>query len=202
MTDDDLIRLNDEEPESGDTAKDAGDPLSEPYPGEAPDAFTLSEEELSALCREHVCPGCEVMAEAEDKHLRAMADLENVKKRLTRETEHLRKYAAGSVLEDLLPVIDNLDLALAHAHQYEGCKDFVTGVDMTRKMFLDTLSRHGLTPVAAAQGDEFNPEFHEAVGMASEPGLADNTVAQVAQQGYMLKDRLLRPAKVLVNKKG
>ncbi|MDD4732547.1 MAG: nucleotide exchange factor GrpE [Desulfovibrio sp.] len=160
----------------------------------------LSEEELEALCRERVCPGCEVMKEAEELRLRALADTENVKKRLVRETEELRKYAGESVLADLLPVLDNLDLALQHAQGLEACADFITGVEMTRKIFLDTLERHGLCPVRGEQGGEFDPNLHEAVGMVCHEGLADGCIAQQVQRGYSLKGRLLRPAKVMVNK--
>lgn len=164
--------------------------------------LSLSEEELEALCREHVCPECDVMQKAEQERLRALADTENVKKRLLREAEEMKRYAGDSILGDLLPVLDNLDLALAHAdHADEACKNFVMGVDMTRKIFLDTLKNHGLECVEAARGEEFNPEFHEAVGMAAEDDLDDNTVAQIVQAGYVLKGRLLRPAKVMVNKK-
>lgn len=163
--------------------------------------LSLSEEELTALCREHVCPGCDVMKEAEADKLRALADTENVKKRLQRETEDLKRYAGESILADLLPVLDNLDLALMHADQADdACKNFVMGVDMTRKIFLDAVKGHGLERVCPARGDEFDPEFHEAMGTAEEADLGDNCVAQVAQNGYVLKGRLLRPAKVMVNK--
>ncbi len=164
--------------------------------------LSLSEEELTALCREHVCPECDVMQKAEADKLRALADTENIKKRLVREAEDLKRYAGESILGDLLPVLDNLDLALVHAdHADESCKNFIMGVDMTRKIFLDTLKKHGLEAVEAGRGEEFNPEFHEAVGMATEDELGDNTVAQIVQAGYVLKGRLLRPAKVMVNKK-
>ncbi len=164
--------------------------------------LSLSEDELVALCREHVCPNCDVMQEAEADKLRVLADAENVKKRLQRETEDLKKYAGESILADLLPVLDNLDLALMHADQADdACKNFIMGVDMTRKIFLDTVKSHGLERVSPAKGETFNPEFHEAVGTAEDADLEDNCVAQVAQNGYILKGRLLRPAKVMVNKK-
>ncbi|WP_027722209.1 nucleotide exchange factor GrpE [Maridesulfovibrio zosterae] len=163
--------------------------------------ISLSEEELKALCREHVCPECDVMSEAKDERLRALAETENIKKRLIRETEELKKYAADSILSDLLPVLDNLDLALNHAQNLDACKDFVTGVDMTRKMFLDTLAKHGLEAVGKA-GDEFDPNFHEAMGMAQASDLPDGSIAQVMQRGYVLKGRVIRPAKVMVNKLG
>ena len=166
----------------------------------APQEIDLSEEELKALCRERVCPSCAVMQEAEDLRLRALADTENVKKRLLRETEELRKYAGESILADLLPVLDNLDLALNHAQGLEACADFVTGVDMTRKVFLDVLERHGLVQVQANSGAEFDPNVHEAMGMVQQEGTPDGAIAAQVQRGYLLKGRLLRPAKVMVNK--
>jgi len=141
----------------------------------------------------------EVAAEA-DKRLRALAEADNLKKRLIKEKEEFVKYAAEGVLADLLPVLDNLDLALAHGRTVAACKDVVQGVDMTRKIFLDILARHGLETCGLV-GEEFNPEVHDAVGMQpGEPGceVPPNHVLQVMQSGYRLRGRLLRPAKVLV----
>lgn len=168
---------------------------------EIEEELSLSQEELTALCRESVCPECDVHKEAETIRLRALADAENVKKRLLRETEEMKKYAGESILADLLPVLDNLDLALAHTDGLDdGCKNFVIGVDMTRKLFLDAVKSHGLEAVESVRGGEFNPEIHEAVGTVEEDDLADNQIAQIVQRGYILKGRLLRPAKVMVNK--
>lgn len=168
---------------------------------EAEDEFSLSQDELEALCRESVCPGCDVHKEAETIRLRALADAENVKKRLMRETEEMKKYAGESILADLLPILDNLDLALAHTDGLDAaCKNFVIGVDMTRKLFLDAVKSHGLEQVEARRGADFNPEMHEAVGTVDEEDLQNNQIAQVVQGGYFLKGRLLRPAKVMVNK--
>lgn len=168
---------------------------------EEPVEVSLSKEELAALCKESVCPECDVFKEAESIRLRALADSENVKKRLLRETEELKKYAGESILADLLPILDNLDLALAHTDNLSAeCKNFVVGVDMTRKIFLDAVKNHGLEAVQAGIGVEFDPEIHEAVGTVEEPSLQNNQVAQVVQNGYRLKGRLLRPAKVMVNK--
>lgn len=170
-------------------------------PAEEQAEVSLSKEELTALCKESVCPGCDVFKEAESIRLRALADSENVKKRLLRETEEMKKYAGESILADLLPILDNLDLALAHTDNLSPeCKNFVVGVDMTRKIFLDAVKSHGLEAVQAARGAEFDPEIHEAVGTVEEPSLGDNCIAQVVQNGYRLKGRLLRPAKVMVNK--
>lgn len=140
----------------------------------------------------------ELAAEA-DKRLRAFAETENLKKRLIKEKEEFQKYATESLISELLPVLDHLDLALAHGRGNEACRDFMVGVDMTRKAFVDILARHGVTEFGTA-GEPFNPESHEALGVASVPGLADDDVAQVVQRGYLLRGRLLRPAKVMVNK--
>jgi len=160
----------------------------------------LSEEELAALCKAHVCSKCAVMAEAEDVKLRALADNENFKRRIQRETEEMRRYATESVLADLLPVLDNLGLAIEHAGSDPACKNLIMGVDMTRKIFLDTLKKHGLECVGAC-GEAFDPGMHEAIGTVCEPDREEGCVSKVAQAGYVLKGRVIRPAKVLVNKK-
>ena len=137
-----------------------------------------------------------LLAAAQNDRLRALAELDNARKRLAREKEEAVKYAAESVVADLLPVIDNLELALAHGQNLPGCKDVLTGVEMTRRIFVETMAKHGLEAVAPAPGESFNPESHEAIGFA--PGAAAGSVAQLAQAGYRLKGRLVRPAKVLV----
>ncbi|MBU1229687.1 MAG: nucleotide exchange factor GrpE [Proteobacteria bacterium] len=160
----------------------------------------ISEEELTALCKAHVCSKCAVMAEAEDIKLRALADNENFKRRISRETDEVRRYATESVLSDLLPVLDNLSLAIEHAGDSDACKNIVMGVDMTRKIFLDILKRHGLECVGSC-GEAFDPAMHEAIGAVCEENSAEGCVVKVAQSGYVLKGRVIRPAKVLVNKK-
>jgi molecular chaperone GrpE len=163
--------------------------------------LTLSDEELVALCKDRVCPVCKEKEEADGERLRALAEMDNFKKRLFREQEEFRKYAAESVLADLLPVLDNLELALEHGARVEACKDVVMGVDMTRKVFLDTLKQHGLTPVGAV-GEPFDPELHEAVGEEANADVATGHICSLLQRGYRLKERLLRPAKVIVCKEG
>jgi molecular chaperone GrpE len=141
------------------------------------------------------------LAAESDRRLRSLAEVENLKKRLIKEKEEFQKYATESIVAELLPVLDHLDLALAHGRGSEACKDFVVGVDMTRKAFVDILARHGVAEFGQV-GEPFSPETHEALGMAARPDLPDDTVAQVVQRGYTLRGRLLRPAKVMVNKAG
>jgi molecular chaperone GrpE len=141
------------------------------------------------------------LAAESDRRLRGLAEAENLKKRLIKEKEDFQKYATESLVSELLPVLDHLDLALAHGRDIEACKNFVVGVDMTRKAFLDILARHGVEAFGQ-EGEPFSPETHEALGVTSQPDLPADTVSQVVQRGYSLRGRLLRPAKVMVNKAG
>lgn len=138
--------------------------------------------------------------ELKKENLRVLADGENFKKRLTREKEEYFRFATSAILEEIIPVMDNLDLAMAHGRQAEACKDLVTGVEMTMNIFLDTMKRHGLVQIAAVDVP-FDPAVHEAMGQTERDDLDENTVCQMLQKGYMLKDRLLRPAKVMVSRK-
>lgn len=159
---------------------------------------TALPENLDALCKEHICPQCDVKTEADEQRLRAAAEMENFKKRLAREHEEMSRYAAEKVLRDLLPALDNLDLALQYGSQNEACRDMMQGVAMTRKQLLEAVAKHGLAPVGV-EGEAFTPELHEAVGFDSRPDMEANAVARVLQSGYKLGDRLLRPAKVMIN---
>ena len=136
-------------------------------------------------------------AEIAEVRLRAAAEMENFKKRLAREHEEQMRYAAEKVMGDLLPTLDNLDLALQYGSKNEACKDMLQGVAMTQKLLLDAVARHGLKPVGE-EGEEFDPGVHEAVGFEDRPDFAPNSVARVLQHGYKLGERLLRPAKVMV----
>lgn len=142
------------------------------------------------------CPRC---AEAEKGRLIALAELENARKRLARDKEEFMKYAAESVIASILPAIDNLDLALAYAPENDACRNFVIGVDMTRKLLLDALAQHGLVQTGAL-GESFDPAIHEAMGLEPHAEYVEGQVCGLMNKGYMLKDRLLRPAKVMVCK--
>lgn len=155
---------------------------------------------LDALAKEHICPTCPEKAGVDNERLRALAEMENFKKRLTREHEEHSRYAAEKVLADLLPTLDNLDLALQYGSQHEACKDMLLGVEMTRKLLLDAVRQHGLEAVGE-EGEEFSPTLHEGLSFEVRDDMNDNCVSKVLQRGYKLKDRLLRPAKVSISKK-
>lgn len=180
---------------SGDNAVEEAAPSADAGEAEVPSA------EMEALCRSQVCPRCPVMAEAEDQRLRAAAEMENFKRRLAREHEEMTRYAAERVLRDILPALDSLDLALRYGGGNDACRDMLQGVEMTRKLLLDAVAGHGLSPVGA-EGEDFTPELHEAVGFEARPDLGDNVVARVLQHGYRLGDRLLRPARVMIARQG
>lgn len=152
---------------------------------------TLEEKYLQAL---------DEIEELKKENLRVRADSENFKKRLQREKDDYCKFATSAILEEIIPVIDNLDLALTHGKQSEACKDLVMGVEMTMKIFLDTMKKHGLEQIADHEVP-FDPARHEAMSQVVREDLDDNTVCQLLQKGYLLKERLLRPAKVMVSRK-
>lgn len=155
----------------------------------------LNPEECKAL----ICPDCNIHKEAEDTRIRALAEMENFKKRLQKEKDEQMAYVAESVLSDLLPTLDNLDLALQYGSKNEACRDTIMGVEMTKKLLLDAVKKHGLEPVGTV-GEAFNPEFHEAIAQAEDPEIPAGHIIAVMQKGYKLKNRLLRSAKVSVCK--
>lgn len=137
-------------------------------------------------------------AEVEDMRLRMAAEMDNFKKRLTRDHQEQVRYAAEKVLSDLLPALDNLDLAIQYGSAHEACKDMMQGIEMTRKQLLDAVAKSGLVSLGE-KGEAFDPAVHEAIGVEAAPDVEPGSVSRVLQRGYKLHDRLLRPAKVMVN---
>lgn len=156
-----------------------------------------TEEEQLEECRARLCAACNVAAEANAVRLRALAEMDNFKKRVQREKDEQARYAAEKVLSDLLPTLDNLDLALQYGGQSEESRNMMVGVEMTRSMLLDVLKKHGLIPVGEA-GQVFDPNDHEAVGQEEAEGVESGCIVRVMQKGYRLNDHLLRPARVIV----
>jgi molecular chaperone GrpE len=138
------------------------------------------------------------LEEAEDRVLRTVADAENFRKRLQREKDEQARYANEAIIRDLLPVMDNLERALDHSQAETEQDGLIEGLNMTRKGFLDSLARFGCIPVEAV-GRIFDPNFHEAVSQEKTADHEANTVLRELQKGYMLKERLLRPAMVVVS---
>ncbi len=175
---------------TGDVARAEHD---EPADQDTPDELTLVRAQLAAqeaLAREHY-----------DLLLRERAELENFKRRMQREKSESLRFASEPLLRDILPVIDNLERAVAHAKGNEGSQALVEGVALVLRSLLDTIGRHGVSRVKA-KGEAFDPSRHEAVAQVENTALAPNTVLDEHQSGYQLHDRLLRPAMVSVSKAG
>ena len=134
--------------------------------------------------------------------LRVTAEFENYRKRMEREMNEFRKYANESIVKDVLPTIDNLQRALSTSSGKDknNTESIREGVDMTLKGLLDALERHGVVPIESL-GKPFDPNFHHAVMQEESERHPENTVSQELQKGYMIQDRLLRPALVVVSKK-
>ena len=133
-----------------------------------------------------------------DRYTRAVADLENFRKRTLREKEELRLFAVSGLMEDLISIVDNLGLGLAAARQQTEVKAIVDGLTLTMEQFKGTLSRHGLKEINPA-GQRFDPNFHECISHQPSPKVAEEHVMQVVRPGYTLNGRLLRPASVIVS---
>ncbi len=131
-----------------------------------------------------------------DQMLRLRAEFENFRKRQIRMTEQIRKTATESLVRDLFPVLDHLDLALQHAGDESG--SLAEGVAMVLKQFRDVLAQYGLKEIPA-EGLPFDPTVHEALMQREEPGKEPNMVVEVFQKGYQMDDLILRPAKVVVS---
>ncbi len=136
---------------------------------------------------------------AEERVLRTAADAENFKKRLQREQEEQTRFANEAIMRDLLPVIDNLERALDHSKAGSDQDGIVEGLNLTLIGFLESLGKFGCTPVEAV-GKTFDPNFHEAVSQEESLDHETNEVIRELQKGYLLKERLLRPAMVVVAK--
>lgn len=134
-----------------------------------------------------------------DKAVRAQAELDNLRKRSARDVESAHKYALEKFVNGLLPVIDSMVLGISASENVEDVDSLREGMDLTLKMFLDTLEKFGIAEVDP-QGEKFNPEKHEAVSMQQIEGTESGMVVTVMQKGYELNGRLVRPAMVVVAK--
>jgi molecular chaperone GrpE len=131
-----------------------------------------------------------------DKFVRERADLENYRKRVQRDKEDLLKYGNESLLLEILPVIDNMERALIHSSE-ESMSAVIEGVELTLSMLMAALKKFGVSPIETT-GKMFDPAYHQAMTQVESAEHASNTVVEEFQKGYMLNDRLLRPAMVSV----
>jgi molecular chaperone GrpE len=174
----------------------------------------MSNEEIESTEAENIEPEVEINADPAtlledarnkaDQHwndlLRAKADMENLRRRQARDLENAHKHALDKFVAELLPIYDSMELGLNAANADDISIEAVReGLEMTRKMFLSSINKFGLEPVVPADGDEFDPELHQAMAMQAVEDIEANKIITVAQKGFQFNGRLLRPAMVVVS---
>lgn len=165
-------------------------------PAEADEPTALDAE---ALQRQVTALANELQMER-DKGLRVAAEAENVRRRAALEVEKARNFALEKFAGELLAVIDNLERALQTIDASDAAQKSITeGIEMTHKGFLSTTEKFGMEAINP-EGQPFNPQLHEAMGMQESADVPANTVLHVMQKGYLLNGRLLRPAMVMVSR--
>lgn len=159
----------------------------------------LPEEEILRLTEE-LSKKAREAEESNSRYLRARADLENYRRRAEQEKSEFATYANESLITEILPVVDNLERAVEHAGEGGGdVEGLRKGVELTINQLFGVLKKFGLEEVKA-RGEKFDPELHHAISHDEDPDAPEGTVLEVFQKGYLLKDRLIRPAMVSVAK--
>lgn len=179
---DESIEIDDSEEDIEETMRQALAAVEEVERGEE----SSLERDVDRLERE--------IADLRDRSMRTLADFDNYRKRAERERSEVRRYALMEPLRDLLEVVDNLERAVSAGGSAD---DLKLGIDMTLRQLADVLKRHGVTPVQAADRP-FDPAVHEAVSRQEADDVDEPTVSEELQKGYLLHDRLVRPARVVV----
>jgi molecular chaperone GrpE len=153
--------------------------------GEADDVETLRDE----------------LAGLQDRMVRLQADFDNFRRRALKEREEAYQYGHENLVKDLLATVDNLDRAIEHARNSDGgdFESMLQGVELVRRQLLGALENHGVSLIEVENG-VFDPNVHEAMAQKQDDSVPMNTVIEVFQKGYRLRDRLLRPARVVVSK--
>jgi molecular chaperone GrpE len=139
--------------------------------------------------------------EFKDKYMRALAEADNARKRAAKDRQEAQAYGGTRIARDLLPVYDNLNRALQAAKDDGGevSAALIEGVELTLKELLNVFDRHGVSRIVPQVGDRFDPQHHEAMFEAPVPGTVAGEIIQVSAEGFLLHDRLLRPAQVGVS---
>jgi molecular chaperone GrpE len=157
----------------------------------------VAEESDPALLRQILAEQLSKAEENYDRLVRLQADYDNFRRRTRQEKEEFYKYASEKLINTLLPVLDNFELALSA--EGDSIENFKSGVQMIYKQLLDTLAAEGVAPIPAV-GEQFDPLKHEAVLRAESDEHPDNTIVQELRRGYFLKDKVIRPSMVKVVK--
>jgi len=137
--------------------------------------------------------------ELHNRYLRAVADLDNYRRRVMREKDELRQFAVSGLVESLLPVFENLGLAIASAQQAKKPEDIATGVAMVLEQFRGALASVGLTEIKPEPGGDFDPHKHESLSHAASDTVPEEKIVNVIRSGFALNERLIRPASVVLS---
>lgn len=172
-------------PETIESINDGSDPVEAPRP-----ESTLEEQLRGAQAK---------ATENHDRYLRSVADLENFRRRSVREREELRQFATAGLMEDLLPILDNLGLGIASARQKTDSNAIADGVAMVLDQFKGVLDRAGLVEIHPKPGDEFDPHQHESMAHQPSDEVPPEFILNVIRTGYFLNGRLLRAASVVLS---
>lgn len=179
----------------------AGEPAPEAETPAAPEATRPAE--AAEAVEAQADPVAEMAAKltaAEDRYLHLAAEFENYKKRTRRENDDFKKYANESILKEMLGVLDNFDLAVKHiADADQGIDKLHEGVELIRKQFADVMEKFGVKEIPAS-GERFDPNVHQAVSQIDTADVPDGHVAETYRKGFFYKERVLRPAMVVVGR--
>lgn len=178
--------------ENSNTISDLEESNQGPAEGSAPSEEAGLEETEQAPASQ-----TETVNALQDKYLRLAAEFENFKKLAQKQNQEYVQFANESMLKELLPVVDNLERAIKHAKESHGQQGLIQGVELTLKQATETLARFGVKPIASL-GAPFDPAQHQAVARRESPTAKENTVIEEYQKGYLLHDRVLRAAMVVV----
>lgn len=187
-------------PGQGDPGDEGDEPLEVRDPGDTLQQ-ALEEEERSAVAATEtkLRSAQKDLEDLRDRHLRKLAEFENMRKRSEREKQDYFRHALLQFARDFLPVLDHLELAMRHATPVERKSQFGQGVGMIRRQLMDVWKNYGLTEVDTS--GPFDPNVHEAVATEHAEDVPPQTILDVLQKGYQLEDRLVRPARVKVSMK-
>jgi molecular chaperone GrpE len=158
--------------------------------------------ELQALKQQFEARGAE-LAEQKERNLRLQAEFENFRRRTLKERQEALQYGHQNLVKDLLPTVDNLERAIAHAHGSGGgdLQALLQGVVLVQRDLMAVLVRHGVSLVDTAQG-RFDPALHEAIAQVPDAERPTGSIVDVMEKGYLLRERMLRPARVVVSHGG
>jgi molecular chaperone GrpE len=187
----------DKEPEAEKPIQDEGSPLEKTEKAEEKPLEKMTKSELLEKINELQ----EASQKNHDLYLRSEAEIENIKKRNRKDKEEWVKYANETLIKEILPVMDNLEMAISHSQEENSIQALREGIELTLKGLRDVLGKSGLEQVKA-EGEPFDPNYHHAVFEQADENVDSGIILKELQKGYILKNRLIRPAMVIVSKGG